>query len=116
MFRTAIILCAASLATTATLHAGDVIDADKLNRDQLKAALQAATDNTVIEHRGESKTRAQWRSVYQAQQAATMTTLKQLQAEGKAKFEAAAKALQDEQDKAVAEQNAEELKAFNESE
>lgn len=112
MFKTAIILCAASLAATATLHAGDVIEADKLHRDQLKAALQAATDNTVIEYHGQSKTKAQWRSFSQAQQSATMTKLKELQAESKAKFEADAKALQDQQDADIAKQNAQTDKEF----
>lgn len=116
MFRTATILCAMSLAATATLHAGDVIETGKLGKDQLKAALPAATDATVIEYHGQSKTRAQWRSVFQAQQDANMAKLKELQAESKAQLEAAAEALRDEQDKAIAEQNAEELKAFNEPE
>ena len=116
MFRTATILCAMSLAATATLHAGDVIETDKLGKDQLKAALQAATDDTVIEYHGQSKTRAQWRSVFQAQQDANMAKLKELQAESKAQLEAAAEALRDEQDKAIAQQNTEELKAFNEPE
>jgi Spy/CpxP family protein refolding chaperone len=108
-------LWAVSFAAATALHAADVVAADNLSKEQLKSAIQAATDDTIIVYRGQSKTKAQWQSDFTAQNDANMAKLKELQDNSRAQFEAAAKALQDEQDKAVADQNAAELKAFNES-
>jgi hypothetical protein len=109
------LLCAMSLAATGTLHAGDVIETEKLPKDQVQQALQAASDDTVIEIRGQSKTKAEWRSEFLAKyNPPDAAKLQALAAERKAKFEVAAKAFQDQQDQELAKQNAEVMKEFEE--
>ena len=110
------LLCAMSLAATGTLHAGDVIETEKLPKDQVQQALQAASDDTVIEIRGQSKTKAEWRSEFLAKYNPPDAAKLQgaTQAERKAKFEVAAKAFQDQQDQELAKQNAEVMKEFEE--
>jgi hypothetical protein len=110
--KTAIIACAISLAATASLHAGATIEADKLSKADLLTALQATSDDTVIEIHGQSKTKAQWRSEFQATRARALEKQKEAAAAAQARFDAARKALQDEQDVAIAKQNAETEKEF----
>ena len=112
MLKTAIIVCAMSLAATASLHAGATIEAEKLSKAELIKALQAAPDDTVIEFQGKSETKAQWRSEGQAAQKAALDKQKQATAAAKAKFDDAAKALQDQQDAAIAQRNAATEKEF----
>lgn len=106
MLRTVIIAGAMSLAVTASLHATETIQVEKLSKAELQKALQAASDDTVIEIQGQSKTKAQWRSEWQAAANLAFAKRKEAVAAAKAKFDAAAKALTDEQDKAIAEENA----------
>lgn len=115
MLRTALLLCIISLAATSTLQAGQVIETEKLPKDQVLQALQAASDDTVIEIRGQSKTKAEWRSEFQAKyNPPDAAKLQALAAERKTKFDAAAKAFQDQQDQKLAKQNAEVMKEFEE--
>ena len=48
MMKSAIIVCAMSLAATGSLHAGATIEVDKLSKADLLQALQAASDDAVI--------------------------------------------------------------------
>lgn len=114
MLKTGILLCAVSLAATRVLHAGEVIEVEKLNKDQFRQALQTASDDAIIEYQGQNKTKAEWRSYFQAKFKPDIAKQKQLADERKAKFEAAAKAQQDEQEKRVAEENAQIKKQFEE--
>ena len=106
MLKTAIVVCAMSLVATASLHAGQTIEVEKLSKAESQKALQAASDDTVIEINGQSKTKAQWRSEWQAAAKLALEKHKEATAAAKARFDAAAKALKDEQDKAIAEENA----------
>jgi hypothetical protein len=112
MMKIVIIVCAMSLAATGSLHAGATIEVEKLSKADLPKALQAASDDTVIEFQGQSKTKAQWRSEIQATQKRALEKQSEAAAAAKASFDAAAKALQDEQDAAIAKQNAETEKEF----
>jgi hypothetical protein len=112
MMKTAIIVCAMSLAATVSLHAGPTIEADKLSKADLLKALQTAADDDVIQLHGQSKTKAQWRSEFQATQNSALEKQKEATAAAQARFDAARKALQDEQDAAIAKQNAETEKEF----
>jgi hypothetical protein len=115
MLKTGISLFAISLASTSSLHAGQVIEVEKLSKAQLNEAIQTASEDTVIEFQGQKKTKAQWRSDFQAKhKPLDISKLKELAAERKTKFEADAKALQDEQDSRTAEQNAQVAKEFDE--
>ena len=69
MLKTAIIVCAISLAATGSLHAGATIEVEKFSKADLLTALQTASDDTVIEFQGQSKTKAPWRSEFQAESA-----------------------------------------------
>lgn len=106
MLKTVIVVCAIGLAATASLYAAETIQVEKLSKDELQKALQEAPDDTVIEIRGQSKTKAQWRSEWQAAVKLALERHKEAAAAAEAKFDAAAKALEDEQDKAIAEENA----------
>jgi hypothetical protein len=107
MFKTGIFLCAICLAAPTALHAGEVIHIDKLSKEQRSEVLKGASDGTLIEYKGQTKSLAEWRSYFQPKlNLLDPAQLKERADERKAKFEAAAKALQDEQDKQVAEQNA----------
>jgi hypothetical protein len=112
MLKTAIIVCAMSLAATGSLHAADTIEVEKLSKPELLTALQAASDDTVIEFHGQSKTKAQWRSEFQAAQKRALDKQKEAAVAAQASFDAARKALQDQQDGAIATQNAETEKEF----
>jgi hypothetical protein len=112
MLKTAIIVCAMSLAATVSLHAGATIEVEKLGKADALKALQAASDDTVIEFNGQSKSKAQWRSEFQATQQRALEKQKEAAAAAKASFDAASKALQDEQAAAIAKQNAETEKEF----
>lgn len=80
---------------------------------KLQQALKSAPDTTVIEYHGQSKTKAQLRSAWQAKfKSIDPTEAKQLAAGRQAEFQAAAKALQDQQDQAIAKQNAGVTKEF----
>ncbi|GEM_PF-3538328 len=106
MLKTAIIVCAMSLAASGSLHAAQTIEVEKLSKAELLKALQAAPDDTVIEFHGQSKTKAQWRSEAQAAQKLVLDKQKQAAAAAKARFDAANKAFRDQQDAAIAKQNA----------
>jgi hypothetical protein len=115
MLKTGILLCLIGAAATSPLHAADIIEVEKMSKDQFRQALQAAPDDAAIEYQGQNKTKAEWRGYFQAQfKPVDKAKLKQLAEENKAKFEAAAKALQDEQDKRVTEENAQITKEFEE--
>jgi hypothetical protein len=112
MLKIAMCLCV-SLVATNTLHAADAVQLDKLTQVQVGEALKTASDDTVIEYKGVSKTLAQWRSDFQVtHKPPDVAQLKQLAAERKTKFDADTKALQDQQDSDVAAQNAEVDKEF----
>jgi hypothetical protein len=107
MLKTGIFFCAMSLAVPTIIYAGGVIEIDKLSKAQRSEVLKTASDNTVIEYKGQTKSLAEWRSYFQPKfKSLDSAGLKEAADERKAKFEAAAKALQDEQDKQVAEENA----------
>jgi hypothetical protein len=113
MLKIGMLFCAMSLGATGSLHASEVIHADKMTEAQLQQALKSAPDTTVIEYQGQSKTKAQLRSAWQAKfKPVDPTKAKQLAAERQAEFQATAKALQDQQDQAVAKRNAEITKEF----
>jgi lysyl-tRNA synthetase class I len=112
MLKTAIIVCAMSLAATGSLHAGATIEVEKLSKADLLKTLQTASDDTVIEFQGQSKTKAQWYSEFQATQKRALEKQKEAAAAAQASFDAARKALQDQQDAANAKQNAETEKEF----
>jgi hypothetical protein len=115
MFKTGVLLCTISLAATTSLHAGQMIEVEKLNRVQLDEAIKNASDDTAIEFQGQSKTKAEWRAVFGAQYVPqNIGKRKEFMAERKAKLEAPVKALQDEQDKSIANQNAQITKEFDE--
>jgi hypothetical protein len=115
MLKTATLLCAICLAAAGPLHAAEAIQTEKFTQQQLNEALKGAPDETVIEYKGVSKTLARWRSEFQATiKLPDPSLLKQLAAERQAKFDAAAKALQDQQDSDVAAQNAQIDKEFDE--
>ena len=115
MFRTATFLCAVSLAATGTLRAADVIATEKLPTDRAEQAIWAASDDTIIEIRGQSKTKAEWRSEFQAKyQPPDAAKLQAIAAEQKAKFESAQKAFNDQKDQDIATQNAAVMKEFEE--
>jgi hypothetical protein len=115
MLKTGILVCAIAMATAGALQAAEVIEAEKMTKDGFRQRLRAASDDTVIEYKGESKTKAEWRSHFQAQFKPIETAkLKQMAEEHKAKLEADDKALRDEQDKRVAEENAQITKEFEE--
>lgn len=107
MLKTIMFLCAIWLAAPTALHAGEVIHVDKLSKAQRSEVLKAASDDTLIEYKEQTKSLAEWRSYFQSKfKLLDPTQLKAPADERKIKFETAAKALQDEQDKQVAEQNA----------
>jgi hypothetical protein len=112
MLKTAIIVCAMSLAVAGSLHAGQTIEVEKLSKAELQKALQAASDDAVIEIKGQSKTLAEWRSEWQAAAKLAVEKQKEAAAAAKARFAAAAKALADQQDAAIAKQNAATEKEF----
>jgi hypothetical protein len=115
MLKTGIALCAMSLAAAGALQAGEVIEVEQLTKAQLAEALKAASEDTVVEFQGESKTKAQWRSDFLAKHnPPDVAKLKALAEARKAEFEARAKALQDEQDRNIADQNGQAKKEFDE--
>jgi hypothetical protein len=107
MRKTGILLIAIGLGMANPLYAGEIMEADKLSSAQLQQALDAAPDDAVIEFHGQRKTKAELRSEFLAQhKPPNPASARQLADERKAKFAAAAKALQDAQDNANAKQNA----------
>lgn len=108
----AVLLAALGFAASSGLRAADVIAVEKLSKDQLRQALQAASPDTVVEYQGQSKTLAEWRTYYQEQLKSLAAQVKAHAAERKAKMDAAAKALADQQEAAIAKQNAETEKEF----
>src|ERR1700722_6869318 len=108
MLRRKMLVYAMCLVTvTAAAHGAEIIAAEKFDRPQLLKAIQGASDDTVIEMQGVSKTKAQWRSDFQAQhKPPDAAKLKEMEEQLQAKFEAAGKTLQDKQDRDIAEQNA----------
>jgi hypothetical protein len=115
MLRTAALLCALCLAAAAPLRAAAVIQVEKLTHAQLGEVLKGAPDDTPVEYNGVTKTLAEWRTEFQAKfKPPNPALLKQLAADQKAKFDAAAKALQDQQDSDVAAQNVQIDKEYDE--
>ena len=106
-------LCAVGVVVAAPLHAAGVIAVEKLPADQVAKTIQAASDDTAIEIKGQTKTKAQWRSYFQANlKQPDAAQIQALAAQAKAKSDADAKALQDQQDQDVATQNAQTEKEF----
>jgi|HubBroStandDraft_5_1064220.scaffolds.fasta_scaffold165204_2 hypothetical protein len=115
MFRTATLLCVMSLTAIGTVQAADAIAVEKLTRAQLQEALKSASDDTVIENNGQTKTKAQWQNGFQAKyDMFDPAKLKELGADRKATYEAAAKAFKDQQDQDIASRNAEAVKEYEE--
>ncbi len=107
MLNIGILACAICLAASNPLCAAETIQVEKSTNAQLQEALKAAPDDTIIEYQGQQKTKAQLRSELQAQHKPFDTAkAKQAAEQDQAKFQAAAKALQDQQDAAVAAENA----------
>jgi hypothetical protein len=107
-----IVLGAMGLLATSPLHAAEVIAVEKLSADQAAKAIAAASDDTVIEINGQSKTKAQWRSDFEVGISQLNAKLKLTDDQAKAKSAADAKALQDQQDAAIAKRNAQTEKEF----
>jgi hypothetical protein len=115
MLRTATLLCALCLAAASPLRAADAIQVEKLTQAQLGETLKGAPDDTPVEYLGITKTLAEWRTEFAAKiKPPDPALLKQLAADQKAKFDAAAKALQDQQDSDIAAQNAQIDKEYGE--
>jgi hypothetical protein len=106
MFKTTMLISAICLCATNPLHAGEPIVVEKLTKAELQEALKAAPDNVIIEYQGQSKTKAEWRNELQAQHKLDPAKMKELIDERRAKFEATVKALNDEQDRRIAAENA----------
>jgi hypothetical protein len=87
--------------------AAEPIVVDKIPKAQLQATLKAAADDALIERNGVTKTKAQWQAEWQAAaKPIDQAQAKQHAAAVKAKFDADAKKLQDDQDQAIAAENA----------
>ena len=112
MFKSGAVLCAVTLSVvtlraTTALHAQQVIELEKLSKTELNGIMIAAPDDAIFELKGVRKTKAQWRSDFQAKrQQLDAAKLKAIADEQKVKFEDATKALQVEQENRIAEQNA----------
>jgi hypothetical protein len=107
MLRTRMLLCALGLGATSPLCAAETIQVEKQTNVQLQEALKAAPDDAVVEFRGQSKTKAEWRSEWQAaHKPPDPAKIKAMAEERRAKFEAVAKALEDKQETAIAKENA----------
>lgn len=107
MFKIGVLFCAVCLAGSSPLDAAETIQVEKLTNAQLQEALKAAPDDAIIEYQGQSKTKAELRSELQAQhKPLDPAKMKQLADQRRAEFEAAAKALSDEQDSLIAAENA----------
>jgi hypothetical protein len=108
-----IALFAIGLVAAGPLHAAGVIAVEKLPPDKVAQTVQAAPDDAVIEINGQDKTKAQWRSYFRSKvKPLDPAALKAVDDKAKAKFAADAKALQDDQDAAIAQQNAQTEKQF----
>lgn len=107
MLKTPILFCALCFGAMNPLWAEETIEVEKLTKAQLQEALQAAPDDAVIEYRGEIKTKAKWRTEWQAAyNPPDPAKVKAMADERRAKFEAVAKALEDQQESANAKANA----------
>jgi hypothetical protein len=97
----ALCLGASPVCATESIHAG------KMTEAQLQEAVKAAPDDAVIEVHGQSKTKAEWRNEWLANnKPPDQAKSKQLADDQKVKFDAAAKALSDQQESAIAKENA----------
>ena len=115
MLKMTIFLCAMGLGASSQLLAGEIIQVEKLSKAQLQQALKAAPDDAIIEFHGQSKTKAQLRAELRAMwKPIDPARARQLDQERHARFVAAAKALQDQQDSDVAAENARTMKDFEE--
>jgi hypothetical protein len=102
-----------ALLAAGPLHAADAIAVEKLPPDKVAQTIRAASADTVIEINGRSKTKAQWSSYFQSMfKLLDSATLKAMDNRAKAKAAADAKTLQDNQDAAIAQQNAQTAKEF----
>ncbi len=89
------------------LCASEAIHADKMTEAQLQEAVKAAPDDAVIEVHGQSKTKAEWRNAWLANnKPPDPAKVKQIADDNTAKFAAAATALSDQQESAIAKENA----------
>lgn len=108
-----IALFAIGLVVAGPLHAGGVIAVEKLAPDKVAQTVQAAPDDAVIEINGQNKTKAQWRAYFQSKvKPLDPAAVQAMNDKAKAKSDADAKALQDAQDAAIAQQNAQTEKEF----
>ena len=115
MLKMTIFLCAMGLGASSQLLAGEIIQVEKLSKAQLQQALKAAPDDAIIEFHGQSKTKAQLRAELRAMwKPLDPARVRQMADERHAKFEAAVKALQDQQDSDVAAESAQAMKQFEE--
>jgi hypothetical protein len=95
------------LAAVGPLHAGETIAVEKLNKQELRQAIEAAPDDAVIEFQGQNKTKAQLRSDWlAAHKPPNATEVKARIAEQRAKAAAQAKAVDEEQARRIADENA----------
>ncbi len=107
MLKTPILFCGLCFGAMSPLCAAETIDVEKLTKAQLQDALKAAPYDAVIEYRGENKTKAEWRTEWQAaHKPPDAAKIKAMADERRAKFEAAAKALEDQQESANTKANA----------
>jgi hypothetical protein len=107
MLKTRLLVFALSWSVLSPLQAGETIQVEKLTKAELQAALKAAPDDAVIEYRGQSKTKAELRSELQAaRKPPDLAKAKELADKRRANFEAAAKAVNDEQERRIAKENA----------
>jgi hypothetical protein len=106
MFNTRMLLFALCLGATSPLYAAETIQVEKLTKAQLQEALKTSPDDVVIEYRGQSKTKAEWRIEWQAaHKPLDPAKIKAMAKERRTNFEAVAKALQDKQESAIAKEN-----------
>jgi hypothetical protein len=107
MFRFWLLLSVTGVVASGPLQAGEMIHIEKLTKAELRETLKAAPDDAIIEYQGSSKTKAEWRRFWLTKvKPFDPAKLEELAHERQAKFEAAAKALNDEQDRAIAKENA----------
>ena len=106
MLKTGMLLGALCLGAS-PVCAAELIHAGKMTEAQLQEEVKAAPDDAVIEVHGQSKTKAEWRNAWLANnKPPDPEKAKQIAADHKAKFDAAAKALNDQQESAIARENA----------
>jgi Skp family chaperone for outer membrane proteins len=107
MIRLALFASLSLFAAGGPLAAAETIEVEKVPKAQLQAALKAAADDALIERNGVTKTKAQWRGDWQAAEKPLDPAHAKQHADAiKAKYDADAKKLGDDQDRAIAAENA----------